>query len=337
MHDKLNKFSGKNLSVLISLIFVFTVFAAIVTAKTEQDNTLNIVQLTDVHVDSRIKSTSSRMIGDSIDLFKDAITQINNLKGNEIVIFSGDVINRPDKKDFNKFVEMANELKVPWYYAVGNHDVGISGGLSRAKIREILNDKSSCLNCNKSNVFHIQNPKSFYYACCPNRNKNFLILFLDGVISNRISANGYFPKEELDWLDKQLKNNPDKKVIIVQHFPVVEPYKSESHRVTNTDEYFKVIDKYKNLIAILSGHYHATKITNRKNVLHINTPALVEYPNAFREIKITDLNNSTKFDIKLIETNLKNIQKLSKSRLENDALKYGQPEDRNAVITLIKK
>jgi 3',5'-cyclic AMP phosphodiesterase CpdA len=157
---------------------------------------------------------------------------------------------------------------------------------------------------------------------------------MDGVIDNEITANGYFPKNELDWLDSQLKNNSGKKVIIVQHFPVVEPFKSVTHKVRNADKYLEIIDKYSNVIAVLSGHYHAAKITRRKNVLHISTPALVEYPNAFREIKITILNDSTKFDIRLIETNLKNVQKLSKSRSKNPTLEEGQKQDRNAVIII---
>jgi 3',5'-cyclic-AMP phosphodiesterase len=338
MPDKL--INKKNLTRLSCVLLLFAVFVAVTTAKPLNifkinnifginDNILDIVQISDVHLDSKSKSHNQRMIEYSTDLLKDAISRINNSNDVQMVVFSGDVVNRPDKNDFLKFVSIANNLKVPWYYAPGNHDPGILGGLSKSKILEILNEKLP--------YFNVKSPYNnyIYYSYSPNR--KFLVLFLDGVILNKITANGYFPIRELDWLNRQIKNNPDKKVIIVKHFPVVEPYKSTSHRVANADEYLNIIDRYTNVIAVLSGHYHATKITQRKNVLHISTPALAEYPNAYREIKITDLNDSTRFDIKLIETNLKDIQQLSKSRLKNPDLTYGQPKDRNTTITLVQK
>jgi len=334
MHIKTNLFSRKNLSLILTFLVVFTVFGTILSAKGGQDSTLDIVQLSDVHLDSRTKSTSARMVGESTDLFNDAIKQINNLNGVDAVVFSGDVVNRPEKKEYIKFVKMANKLKFPWYYAPGNHDIGILGGLSREDILGILDKNSPCINCEESLKLKCSSRTKTYYSCI--QNKNFLLIFLDGVIPNKIVSNGYFPKEELSWLDNQLKNNPDKKVILIQHFPLVEPYKSESHNITNADEYFNVIDKYKNIIAVLSGHYHAAKITNRKNVLHISTPALAEYPNAFREIKIKKSGTDIIFDIKLLETGLKEVQQTSKSRLQNAALKFGEPKDRNALIILTK-
>jgi len=211
---------------------------------------------------------------------------------------------------------------------LGNHDVGINGGISKQEAMKLWMENSTLRNLR--NLYFNQN--SFYYSYIPN--KNFLILFMDGVIDNEITANGYFPREELVWLNNQLKNNPDKKVIIVQHFPVVEPFKSTTHVVRNADEYLGILDKYSNVVAVLSGHYHAAKITQRKNVLHISTPALIEYPNAFRKIKITNLSDSTKIEIRTIETNLKNVQKLSKSRSGNPELKEGKEFDRNAVIII---
>ena len=309
---------------LFFILFFF--FVTVVTAQPLDifkfnDNTLDLVQISDVHFDSKSKSGNKRMLEHSENLFKNAVLQVNNLADADFVVFSGDVVNKSDKSELLKFLNIANSFKVPWYYAPGNHDVGILGGVSKSEIACLFVKNSHCLSKN-----------SLYYSYIPN--KNFIILFMDGVIDNEITANGYFPKEKLDWLDNQLKNNRDKKAIIVQHFPLVEPFKSSSHKVRNSDEYLSIIDKYSNVIAVLSGHYHATKITQRKNVLHISTPALVEYPNAFREIKITRLKESTKFDIKLINTNLKDVQKISKSRSKNSTLQEGQEKDRNTVIVI---
>lgn len=324
---------------LIILILLFLLTPNIVGAqpfnlfKFHDDNTLDLVQISDVHFADKTKGSSKRMLEHSGALLKDAVSQINNLSGEKLVVFSGDVINNSNKNDFLKFFNIANGLKSHWYYAPGNHDVGILGGVSKSDIINLLDKNSQCFNCNESQAYcpALRN-NPLYYACYPN--KNFMILFMDGVIDDAITANGYFPKEELIWLNTQLKNNPAKKVIIVQHFPVVEPIKSITHKVRNADEYLEIIDKYSNVIAVLSGHYHAAKITQRKNVLHISTPALIEYPNAFREIKITKLNDGTKFEIRLIETNLKDVQKTSLSRSKNSTSEKDTVSKKNTVIII---
>ena len=44
----------------------------------------------------------------------------------------------------------------------------------------------------------------------------------------------------------------------------------------------------KNPIGVFQGHYHAAKITQHDNVLYVNSPALVSYPNAFRVVSVTN-------------------------------------------------
>ena len=316
----------KNQKYLIKLVlsvFIFICCFCPAGKVFSADNTLNIVHLTDVHIDTKSKTTNKRMLAESVNLLQDAISQINKFENVDLVIFSGDVVNKPKEDEFKRFVTLANTLKFPWLYSTGNHDVGIGGGLSKARIIKVLNEKNPCFKQN-----------TLYYSYCPN--EKFLIIFMDGVIDNKITSNGYFPKEQLNWLEKQLRNNPDKKVIIVQHFPLAEPFKSDSHKITNSVEYMNIMEKYKNVAAVLSGHYHATKITEKNHILHINTPALVSYPNAFRQIKITSSGNKTNFDIKLVETNLKKVQQSSKAASGSPALDYGQEKDRSCNITITK-
>jgi len=336
-----NKFIKSTFCVVLFFLFIAVVSARPINLFKLNDNTLDIVQISDVHFDTKTKSNSKRMLEFSRDFLNDAISKVYDLTEAELVVFSGDIVNHSDKNEFLKFLNIANKLCIPWYYAPGNHDIGILGGLSKLDVTtlwlknsKLLDRKNLCFD-NQNSYYPANHP--LFYSYTPK--KNFLLLFLDGVIDNEITANGYFPKDELVWLENQLKNNLDKKVIIVQHFPVVEPFKSNSHVVRNADEYLKIIDKYSNVVAILSGHYHFAKITQRKNVLHISTPALVEYPNAFREIKITKMNTGTKFEIRLIETktietNLQYAQKISKSRSKKTTLDNGQEYDRNAVIII---
>ncbi|MFH0702355.1 MAG: metallophosphoesterase [bacterium] len=292
----------------------------------EENNTsiIKFAQVSDIHLDLKAREDwNKRLLIYSKQLLQDAIDQINGIKDIDFVVFSGDMINSPSESAFMTFIKMANTLKVPWYAAMGNHDIGIKSEFNKSRFLNILNQK------NKN--FKSNNP---YYSFVPK--KGFLVIVMDGVIGNKIIANGFFSKESLIWLEAQLKNNKDSKIIIIQHFPIIEPFKSSSHRVINAREYLEILNKYHNVLAVLSGHYHATKIIRLCNVIHVSTPALVEYPNAFRVITIKDKDNETELDFVFKETRLKNLQEKSKKRSKSYKLLYGEESDRNATVIIDK-
>ena len=238
---------------------------------------LKIVQLSDIHYDSVLINIDSRMYGESRELFQAAIDDINSLKDIDAIVSSGDNINRPSKKDFFNFLKTSKQLKVPFYIAIGNHDVGLLGNST----------KRFYINTMKKHYPHIKpEGKNTYYIT--DSIKGYKFIFLDGVIDAQLSAHGFFPKEQLVWLDNKLKTNENYKIIIVQHHPVVPPFEGGTHDVVNSDEYLEILDKHKNVIAVLSGHYHCVKATIRNNVLHAAAPSLVQYPNAYRLMTFKD-------------------------------------------------
>jgi len=306
-----NSFTSKNLSATAKI------------ADKQEVNVLKIAQLSDVHFDTKTKSTTKRLYGESAKLLEDAISQINQLDNLDLVVFSGDVVNRPDENDFIKFIQTANKLRYPWLSAPGNHDIGAGGGLSKSKYALLLTSHNRTFNSTKP-----------YYSYVPK--KGYVVIFLDGTNDVDITANGKFKEEQLKWLDNELRKYKSSKAIIVQHFPVIEPFKSLTHKVLNADEYLKVIDKHKNVVAVLSGHYHATRIQTRNNVVHVSSPALIEYPNAFRIITFKDYPQNIEINFKFMETGLKDLQSLSKSKSKSFLLSSGQANDQDATIILSK-
>ena len=120
------------------------------------------------------------------------------------------------------------------------------------------------------------------------------------------------------------------------HTPIIEPFSSPTHRLLNDNEALTILKKYKNPIAIFSGHYHATKIIPKGNLLFVSTPSLVTFPNAFRIIKVTNHKNNVIFDIKLKETNLKEVQTLARMMVMQTDLHYGKEADRNFIYKIEK-
>lgn len=315
----------KYYALLMLLVFSATVFfgLAVTVIKSPatasvllRPDSLKLVQISDIHYTTSSPNKGSRMLAESKNLFEDAISQVNKMDDVDVVVFSGDSINSPVKKDLISFAKIANTLKYPWYYALGNHEVSVLGEMTKEKYFRIV----QALNLNYSALTVHDVAVKPYYVIAPK--KDYKVIFLDGVIDSRITANGEFTEKQLKWLDEKLTAYKNQKVIIVQHFPVIEPCKSIAHRALDAADYLTVIDKHKNVIAVLSGHYHCSKITLRNNVLHISAPSLVQYPNSFNVITISDDSNKIKVEIKPVSTRLENVKEQSLTQMGPKAKKY---------------
>ena len=70
------------------------------------------------------------------------------------------------------------------------------------------------------------------------------------------------------------------------------------------------------------------------NVLYINTPALVSYPNAFRLISVQNYKDKTVFELKWLETREKTIQKMAKLLVIASSIYTGEEKERNGIYEI---
>jgi predicted phosphodiesterase len=169
-----------------------------------------------------------------------------------------------------------------------------------------------------------------YYTFTPK--KNFKVIVLDPTIS--WVPNGRFDEAQIKWLDKQLKASPKDVILIFMHHPIMEPFPSKDHRIANADAVDAVLHKYKNPIAVFTGHYHASRVFQKENVLYVNSPAMVSYPNAFRVVNVKNYRSKAVVELQWKETGLKNLQKLAKMMVFGTTLYAGEEKDRNAVYVV---
>ena len=74
----------------------------------------------------------------------------------------------------------------------------------------------------------------------------------------------------------------------------------------------------------------------KNNILHVSTPSMIMYPNAFRVVTVHDYKDKVVFDLEFKETNLKEIQQTSKILTIAKGLTYGTAQDRENSITIMK-
>lgn len=308
----------------ISVFFLAGVMLYGLQVYSASGNSLTFAQISDAHYSSAKTNTSYRLTAESGELLSDAIEQINETPNIDFVMFTGDMVNTPYQKELMKFLPYANQLKYPWYAVFGNHDICVGGYLSKKLYLDMLNSHNKNFSSSKP-----------YYSFSPKR--GYRVIGLDSIIDTRITANGQIDKDQLKWLDKQLSRSQNEVILIFLHHPLVEPLHSESHKVLNADEVLKVINKYKKPIAVFSGHYHTTKITKVGNVLHVSTPSMVSYPNAFRIVKVSTQKNKVIFDICFKETRIKEVQTRAKMMAFGSRTYFGADSDRSATYELEKK
>lgn len=313
-------------------LVVFFVFLAIMpsNAFSIRNMTLNVVQFSDTHISDR-EDTSYKMLSSSKELLKDAIKTVNSIAGVDFVMFSGDMVDIPTLEDYKSFYTILSELNYPSLNSFGNHDsaVCISGTDECTKGLQIDEVLEFIKKCNPNYMFD-----NTYYAFTPKT--DYRIIVLDTVIRDEVTANGYLSDEQLAFLDNELNQNQDKVVVIFQHHPPLEPFKSDDHNIRNADKYLEILRKYKNPIFVFSGHYHAAKIIKEKNLVFVNSPSLVSYPNAFRYIKITNYRDRTEFKTVFYETNLKDVQERAKLSTIAATTFYGTHKDRDISFIMRK-
>ena len=286
---------------------------------------LKFAHISDVHLSDKTVDTSYKLLSHTKELFKDEIEQINSVPNVDFVIVTGDLIDKPRKPLLQQACNQMNKLKAPWYFTFGNHDAAVGTSFTKDKYFDYVKKHNKNMDSD-----------TFYYSFVPK--KGYRVIVLDGSVDDKITATGEISEEQLKWLDIQLSQAKIAQQIplIFLHFPLHEPFPSFHHRIVNADEFYTVLHKYKMPMAIFSGHYHAAKIYKEDNILHVSTPSLATYPNAFRIVTVNNLKNKVIFTFDFRETNLKELQKKAKLMTFSASTLAGEESDQNTIVVLDK-
>ncbi len=179
--------------------------------------------------------------------FKRAVTQINTLKP-DFVVICGDLVNNRNNSSFADFKEIMEEFNMPCYTAPGNHDVGT-----------VPNDTS--LNYYRKTI-----GKDYYNF--QHKGYSFIVvntqLWKVYIASESEKHDNWF-RETLK--DKSMNDNP---VFVIGHYPLYVETLEEEETYYNLPliKRKEVLNLFKqnNVVAYLTGHTHKRVINSYDNI-----------------------------------------------------------------------
>lgn len=115
---------------LLSL-FVLIMFTCI-GAFAQSSKNIKFVQVSDAHLSANSEYSQK--------VLKSAIADINTLQDVSFVVFTGDNINNPSEANLKLFLKIVKKLKVPYYIAIGDHDVYKANGLSKVRYYDMIHE-----------------------------------------------------------------------------------------------------------------------------------------------------------------------------------------------------
>ncbi len=254
-------------------------------------DSIKFAVLSDVHVSTAANAVNnSRNLTKTIAYLQGAVKQLNS-SDVSFVVFSGDVVQQANKYPIVMFAKIINNLEKPYYVIPGNHDLAKFSGIDNKEFFRLINKFS-----------HNKTRKA---PAVMRRDGKTVFIVMNGVNELIPGSKGYFKESELIWLDKKLKRYKNKNVVIIQHYPLVEPRPDKTHKTYDGENYLKLLSKHKNVIAIISGHYHTDNEITQDGILHISVPALMQ-DGEYKEIEIEY--DSNKKDDYIIKTKIQNVK-----------------------------
>lgn len=286
---------------------------------------VRFVHFSDVHYDAAGKDTSWRLLKDSPVLLETALKDVGQEPGVDFLLFSGDSVNTPKTENFQGFFKVLKQFNQrPVYMVLGNHDVGVKPGRSRQDTIDAFRQLGGTAMFPSANTG--------YYSI---ELKPWLrLLVLDGTTDTQVSANGFVPEPQLAWVKQELAKAQSKNqmVILASHFPLVEPFHSKSHHIIkpDADRLLALINGSPNVVAYFAGHYHSAKLMTRNGIYYVTSPALVEYPNAYRTVT---LHKSGRISLEWKPVPTPNLVEKSRSRSPYAKSALGNPVSDHHLVS----
>ena len=268
--------AGVSLSGLAAMGEMFIPFAEAV-----EMPKFNFAHITDLHLDVRGES-NWQYREKSVPLFIDALRQLGRLPKLNFVVFGGDQIHYGpnDKESLDVFQRWTAHLNMPLYILLGNTEVSPVSGVSKLGRDDYLKAWSG----------KGLRPGPSSWAFDPV--SGVRVIGFDVTVDGK--PHGEASLEKLKWLEKELKENQSKKLIIVFTHQLLMPTTAKDKTrswsfwmVKNSTRVREVLEAHPNVRLVISGHHHVSKVETAGRITYVSDPAIVTYPCSFRSYSVS--------------------------------------------------
>ncbi|RMG77265.1 MAG: hypothetical protein D6707_11335 [Bacteroidetes bacterium] len=176
-----------------------------------------------------------------------------NLNNPSFVLMTGDILENygHTKEALPEFFNFTDKLKMPYFITTGNHDFGVEKKIP--KIRGGLD---------------------FYFTC-----GGVIFVGIPTFIPLYSAMVEIVPESALAAIVNISRKFPDNPVIVFTHAPICKGKRIPDWAPPyNAEQTIQVLEKCKNVIAVLAGHIHMFDFDIRRNIHYIVAPGFVESP-----------------------------------------------------------
>lgn len=288
--------------------------------------------LSDPHLALNEPENTWKMFHYNQDILSWAIDEINERQDIDFVLVPGDLTKDSEPHNHRAVRAMLDKLNVPYYVIPGNHDVkkdwmpqGNFGVVDFARYYE--------------GHGYDESDRSWYSV---DPVPGLHLIGLDSASHPKFSNSwgGAVTNEQIEWLEKDLKANSGKEVIVMVHHALVKHEGKDDPRnyVENADEVKRILHKY-GVKATITGHLHVTDIAEENDLYDISSPALSSFPLAYRVMEINggELSVNTIWYPDSLVREIARTELIAAGETKTGTEQIGEPSDRWASINLGKK
>jgi Icc protein len=193
---------------------------------------MKFIHLSDTHL---VSGRNGHYASDPYLKLKRATESINKYQSDaDFMVITGDLTDSGNLDAYEDLREILEELVIPYYLIIGNHD-------NRDNFFQIFSD-----------IYDYQNSFTQFSLI----KDNMFFLFLDTKFGDL--HDGGFCEERFEWLENQLKANSKLPTYLFMHHPpfLINHKQMDDIGFRQKEKFWEILSKFQNVKHIFFGHVH---------------------------------------------------------------------------------